>query len=205
MTSRETPDTEYADLDAQIQLLDIALDSGSSVTAPKLGQRHIYNHAASLGLPIMKPKLTAEEREAEDRFDKECDILSYRLKVILNRIQDLGPGHAERSNCRASLQCLGQRIEMTIRTNAKPRDSNFVMPEAVRLKRMEREESRGKVFLQKFLKKTGQGAGWRRVMVGGGDGGGDGESELSDAPESKVEDEDGNAQAEAQLLLRKYA
>lgn len=90
---------------------------------------------------------------------------------------------------------------MTVRTRVKPRDTNFVRPEEVRLKRMEREQERGKNFLQKFLKKPGE----RKMVVGGLDGADDEGSELSDAPESEANHEDVIAQAEAQLLLARYA
>ena len=205
MMNRGAGDRAYSSLDASIQLLDIAIDSGSSVAAPKLGQRHLYAHLASLSTPPPRPKLSAEEIEKDERFNSSIDTLSYRLKIILNSIQDLGPGHTERSNCRTTLQSLGQRIEMTIRTRIKPRVSNFAMPEQARVKNMEREQERGKIFLRKFLK-----PGQEKEMISGGVGGEEKEeSQLSDALESEAEFEEGDsvldAQAEAQLLLARYA
>lgn len=190
-TSRDTKDFTYACLDADIQLLDIALDSGSSSTAPKLGQRHLYNAllatAASGGSDsddgIVPPKLSAQEKEKERIFNEQCDALAQRLNIILNGIQDLGPGHAERSALRATIGAVRNRVECCVRTFVRQKVRRIGGGEGVKEdcrevdRREQREVNRGKKFLAGFLR--------RGYEERGGEGG------LS-------------VEAEAEMLLTRY-
>lgn len=165
-TSRDTKDSTYARLDSDIQLLDIALDSGSSSTAPKLGIRHLYYAflaagaamGAQYGDEVAPPKLPAEEKEEERIFNEQCDALAQRLNVILNTIQDLGPGHAERSACRATIGGVRNRVECCVRTFVRQKvrrigGQSEGETEREQGLREEREQARGKKFLRGFLKK----------------------------------------------------
>lgn len=204
-------------------MLDTALDSGSSVTRPKLGHRHAYHALLAAGVDVAPPKLSRQEMEVEEKFNHSCDILADRLNVILNGIQDLGPGHAERSDCRASLESVKKRLEQTVRTRVKPRDSNFEMPKRRERHIVDGEGMSGeKKSLQRFLKK---GVG-EKVAATGGDGAQDkveqedgesagddlgaranlieDDSEPSDAPVCEGDEDIGDAEVEAQLLLAKY-
>lgn len=169
-TSRDTKDSTYARLDSDIQLLDIALDSGSSSTAPKLGIRHLYYAflaagaamSAQYGDEVAPPKLSAEEKEEERIFNDQCDALAQRLNVILNTIQDLGPGHAERSACRATIGGVRNRVECCVRTFVRQKvrrigGQSGVETEREQELREEREQARGKKFLAGFLKSGDDG------------------------------------------------
>ena len=151
----------YARLDANIQLLNIALDSGSNDTAPMLGQRHLYYAHLATDEDAEPPKLSSDEKEKEVVFNQQCDALAQRLNIILNGIQDLGPGHAERSAVRATIAAVRNRLECCVRTfvRQKVRRIGGQTPgetDREQSLRQERENIRGKKFLAEFLKKDGE-------------------------------------------------
>lgn len=159
-TSRDTKDSIYARLDADIQLLNIALDSGSSDTAPMLGQRHLNYALLATNEDAEPPKLSSEEKEKEVVFNQQCDALAQRLNIILNGIQELGPGHAERSAVRATIGAVRNRVECCVRTFIRQKvrrigggaGNEETLSEVER--REERELGRGRKFLEGFLKKS---------------------------------------------------
>ena len=185
MTSRDTKDSTYARLDSDIQLLDIALDSGSSSAAPRLGIRHLYYALLAAGADCedVEPlKLSAVQKEKEKFFNEQCDTLAQRLNTILNGIQDLGPGHAERSACRATIGAVRNRVECCVRTFVRQKvrrigGGGHEETEREVKRREEMELGRGKKFLAGFLKR-------------GEDTGEEGGSSV---------------EAEAEMLLKRYA
>ncbi|KAL3303833.1 hypothetical protein RB213_015937 [Colletotrichum asianum] len=92
--------TDYADLKAQVLLLDMALDYGS-FTSDK------------------------DDREHEKNFNAEIDDLAQRLKAIWRGINDTGAANLTRTEAKSVLEWVGQRLSYSVRTRPPPTQSIF--------------------------------------------------------------------------------
>ncbi|KAF6838882.1 hypothetical protein CPLU01_02152 [Colletotrichum plurivorum] len=97
---RLNPKTDYADLKAQVQLLDLAIDDGSFVPDP-------------------------DDREHEKTFNAEIDDLAKRLKAIWRGINDTGAANLARTEAKSVLEWVGQRLTYSVRTRPPPTQSIF--------------------------------------------------------------------------------
>lgn len=92
--------TDYANLKAQVQLLDLALDDGSFVP-------------------------DEDDREHEKNFNAEIDDLAKRLKAIWRGINDTGAANLARTEAKSVLEWVGQRLTYSVRTKPPPTQSIF--------------------------------------------------------------------------------
>ncbi|KAJ0336384.1 hypothetical protein COL922a_008037 [Colletotrichum nupharicola] len=92
--------TDYADLKAQVLLLDMAVDDGSFTS-------------------------NKDDREHEKNFDAEIDDLAQRLKAIWRGINDTGAANLTRTEAKSVLEWVGQRLSYSVRTRPPPTQSIF--------------------------------------------------------------------------------
>ncbi|KAL0937705.1 uncharacterized protein CTRU02_207436 [Colletotrichum truncatum] len=113
--------TDYADLKAQVLLLDMAVDDGSFVP-------------------------DKDDREHEKNFNAEIDDLAKRLKAIWRGINDTGAANLTRTEAKSVLEWVGQRLAYSVRTRPPPTQSIFgdQGPSSAKKKRQQD-------FMQKFV------------------------------------------------------
>ncbi|KAK6224898.1 hypothetical protein QIS74_03225 [Colletotrichum tabaci] len=92
--------TDYTDLKALVQLLDMAVDDGSFVHS-KGGREH------------------------EAKFNAEIDDLARRLKAIWRGINDTGAANLARTEAKSVLEWVGERLNYSVRTRRPPTQSIF--------------------------------------------------------------------------------
>ncbi|KAK2001225.1 hypothetical protein LX36DRAFT_629208 [Colletotrichum falcatum] len=92
--------TNYTDLKALVQLLDMAVDDGSFV--------HIKDN-----------------REHEKEFNAEIDDLAKRLKAIWRGINDTGAANLARTEAKDVLEWVGKRLSYSVRTRRPPTQNIF--------------------------------------------------------------------------------
>ncbi|KAI8275618.1 hypothetical protein K4K60_008530 [Colletotrichum sp. SAR11_57] len=92
--------TDYADLKAQVLLLDMAVDDGSFTS-------------------------NKDDREHEKNFNAEIDDLAQRLKAIWRGINDTGAANLTRTEAKSVLEWVGQRLSYSVRTRPPPTQSIF--------------------------------------------------------------------------------
>lgn len=96
-----TPSTDYRELTALIQLLDIALDDGRS---------------SSLNLT---------DANVEEDFNKDVDALSQAIKGIFKKIGNPGAAFISRIEAKEVLELVSQRIVDTVRTKRRMKHTWF--------------------------------------------------------------------------------
>ncbi|OHW97665.1 hypothetical protein CSPAE12_03718 [Colletotrichum incanum] len=113
--------TNYTDLKALVQLLDMAVDDGSFVH---------YK----------------DDREHENEFNAEIDDLAKRLKAIWRGINDTGAANLSRTEAKSVLEWVGERLNYSVRTRRPPTQSIFgdQGPSSAKKKRQQD-------FMQKFV------------------------------------------------------
>ncbi|KAK1978022.1 hypothetical protein LZ30DRAFT_600050 [Colletotrichum cereale] len=94
------PRTNYTDLKALVQLLDMAVDDGSFV----------HNR---------------DDQEHEKEFNAEIDDLAKRLKAIWRGINDTGAANLARTEAKSVLEWVGERLNYSVRTRRPPTQSIF--------------------------------------------------------------------------------
>ncbi|KAF9879352.1 hypothetical protein CkaCkLH20_02895 [Colletotrichum karsti] len=92
--------TDYADLKAQVLLLDMAVDDGSFVP-------------------------DEDDKEHQKTFNAEVDDLARRLKAIWRGINDTGAANLTRTEAKSVLEWVGQRLSYSVRTRPPPTQSIF--------------------------------------------------------------------------------
>ncbi|KAK7426761.1 hypothetical protein QQZ08_006797 [Neonectria magnoliae] len=117
-----TPKTDFAELQACIVLLNIAVDDGSFVKS--------------------------DDPEDERRFNDEIDELSARLREIWKKINDAGMKLA-RTEAKSVIDWVQQRLTHTIRTRRKAKHSIFDFPGEKKDRSLPKEQKFMKNFLRK--------------------------------------------------------
>ncbi|KAK2059340.1 hypothetical protein LY76DRAFT_512311 [Colletotrichum caudatum] len=92
--------TNYTDLQALVQLLDMAVDDGSFVHGK-------------------------DGREHEREFNAQVDDLTRRLKAIWRGINDTGAANLARTEAKSVLEWVGERLSYSVRTRRPPTQSIF--------------------------------------------------------------------------------
>ncbi|KAJ0159936.1 hypothetical protein CTA2_8861 [Colletotrichum tanaceti] len=113
--------TDYTDLKALVQLLDIAVDDGSFVHS-KGGREH------------------------EAKFNAEIDDLARRLKAIWRGINDTGAANLSRTEAKSVLEWVGERLNYSVRTRRPPTQSIFGDQEPSSAKKRRQQE-----FMHQFV------------------------------------------------------
>ncbi|GKT62330.1 hypothetical protein ColTof4_02046 [Colletotrichum tofieldiae] len=124
--------TNYTDLKALVQLLDMAVDDGSFVH-------------------------DKDDREHENEFNAEIDDLARRLKAIWRGINDTGAANLARTEAKSVLEWVGERLNYSVRTKRPPTQSIFGEQGPSSAKKRRQQD-----FMQKFVhsrkNKTAEGA-----------------------------------------------
>ncbi|TDZ51721.1 hypothetical protein CTRI78_v007441 [Colletotrichum trifolii] len=97
---RINPKTDYADLKAQVQLLDMAVDDGSFVA-------------------------DVDDPDQEQDYNAAIDDLVGRLKAIWRGINDTGAANIPRTEAKSVLDWVIQRLTYSVRTRPPPTQSIF--------------------------------------------------------------------------------
>ncbi|OLN97263.1 hypothetical protein CCHL11_07734 [Colletotrichum chlorophyti] len=92
--------TNYTDLKALVQLLDMAVDDGS-----------------------FSPD--KDNNDNESGFNAEIDDLAKRLKAIWRGINDTGAANLARTEAKSVLEWVGERLKYSVRTKRPPTQSIF--------------------------------------------------------------------------------
>ena len=93
--------TDFSDLAASINILNIAVDSGDP------------------------PPSSPFSKEAESAFNEDIDIIASRLNSMFNDIVDTGASHMKRTETKEVLEGLQRRLEYGVRTKPKPKKLIF--------------------------------------------------------------------------------
>ncbi|TVY81328.1 hypothetical protein LSUE1_G005576, partial [Lachnellula suecica] len=118
--------TDYQQLAALISLLDAAVDDG----------RCAY--------------LDLNNRAAADRFDKDVDALVANMKDVIRDIGSPGTAFISRIEAKEMLLLVAQRIEDTLRSRPKPKESVF----DGRSTKREEDYTEEQATMKKFLART---------------------------------------------------
>ncbi|GKT50735.1 uncharacterized protein ColSpa_10916 [Colletotrichum spaethianum] len=113
--------TDYTDLKALVQLLDMAVDDGSFVR-------------------------DENNREHEREFNAEIDDLARRLKAIWRGINDTGAANLARTETKSVLEWVGERLNYSVRTKRPPTQSIFGDQGPSSAKKRRQQD-----FMQKFV------------------------------------------------------
>jgi len=153
-----TRQTDYPVLTAEISLLDIALDSGSSSALP----------ATSRASPLASPRADARA-EKEREFNADVDALAYQLKVLWSSISEGGASFISRIDAKEAMEGVRNRLLFTVRTRPVPRARIFDIPGH------DGGEGRGdvkkqRVFMEGHFKRAKTGESGSATPVGGVDG-----------------------------------
>lgn len=141
--------TDYALLTASLQLLNIALDDGSSVEAPNLS----YMHLSRISLASLEK--SAEEKAKEEKFNSDIDTLATALRDIWSSISEVGAGQVGKLDAREAIEMLRNRLLYTVRTKPALRKRIFDVPGKGSERKLSGYEGTGKQrnFMKGFLAK----------------------------------------------------
>ena len=97
---RKVQNFDYAELRALTTVLDVAIDSGRSVS-------RFASH------------------DAEKSFNAQVDVLADRIKTIFTAIEDRGASHMRRTEAKEGLEALYYRVVFSVRTRPPPKKAVF--------------------------------------------------------------------------------
>lgn len=120
------PSTKYRELAALLNLLDIAVDDGKSL---------------SLDLTVKK---------VEEKYNRDIEELSATINSIMSGISTAGASNISRMEAKSSADSVSKRIAVTLRTKRKPKEQWF---ERKREEGFEREKKSMASFLAKKVVK----------------------------------------------------
>jgi len=103
---RISKDTDYAELDASLSILDIAVDNGRS-DGVDIGNEH-----------------------RELAFNRQIDELGACIKALWSAINDAGASFISRIDAKETMEEIRHRLIYTVRTRPKAKRSVFDAPEA---------------------------------------------------------------------------
>ena len=111
--------TNYAELNALISVLDIAIDAGFS--------DHVFPTVSNPPPKPTGPLATkpSPHPTAEATFNAQIDTLTYHLRQMSSRIRDAGTSHLRRTETKSAIERLVVRLEHSVRTRPKPRKGIF--------------------------------------------------------------------------------
>ena len=106
--------TDYAELDALIAVLDVAIGPGfSDIAVPS-------QPPDPASADFKKPQLPAETT-----FNAKVDGITAQLQMMSSRIRGAGANHLRRAEAKSSIERLIKRLEYGVRTRPKPRKGVF--------------------------------------------------------------------------------
>ncbi|KAI1779174.1 hypothetical protein F4818DRAFT_241263 [Hypoxylon cercidicola] len=110
---RISPSTDFESLRALVTLLDIVIGSAGFIA-----KQH------SIGTPTATSGSADNDREAADRkFDADIDVLTYRLKMVHDKIHD--STLLSRKITKASIDLVAKRLTYAVRTRPPPKTRIF--------------------------------------------------------------------------------
>lgn len=160
---RVTHETDYEELQANIKLLNLVIDDGSFLRCPNITQistpatpatpspalKQTLPLAATAGARLAATQSSSSspiETSAGD-FDKFVDMLTRKLKVILDTISD--NSLVSRKEVKAAIDTVGKRLAHTVRTRPPPKTS--IVDDLIG--HTKRDEDLGKPKQREFMKK----------------------------------------------------
>lgn len=113
--------TDFVQLRAQVQLMDMTLDDGSHVRC--------------------------EDADSERVHNDDIDELAMHLRSIWSSINDAGALYLSRTQAKSAIDCAQKRMTYSQRTKPLPKKSLFDEPR----KRGEEPSGKSKAFMNNFL------------------------------------------------------
>ncbi|KAB8337154.1 hypothetical protein FH972_021459 [Carpinus fangiana] len=95
---------DYADIAAQVLLLDIGIGEG---------------------FPVQSRAIAEEEEGGECEFNASVDEMSRQVKQLFSRIIDTGASHMGRTEAKGALERLQCRLDYAVRSKVKPKENIF--------------------------------------------------------------------------------
>lgn len=127
---RISPETDYKELTARFNMLDVAIDAG-------------FSDFSWLQSNSEDPDEEAKRKEKERKFNAGIDMLAQEILEIMARIVDSGLSSLRRTEAKAAAQRLQQRLEFAVRTKEKPAKDWFG----------EKDDAVRKDFMQNWFRK----------------------------------------------------